>query len=322
MAAWKSYVAAMCLALAAPAAHAQADYPTRTVRIIVPFAAGGPIDVAARMFADALRVPLGQQVIIENRGGGGGVIGTEFAARAEPDGYTLLMGAPGSLVVSPSAKRVSYDVAKDFVPIAQIFRSAQIFAVHPSLGIRTFPEFIAYAKANPAKINIGSAGIGTLPHLSIELLKLETGVDVAHVPYKGTGAAVSDLLGGQIHALFADVAVLKPRVDSGAVIALAVTSPERSVALPNVPTMAEVGHPKLQVEGWGGLLAPAGVPAKVLERLNAALKVAMADPRFRESGAAQAWSEVDPSPEKFRAFLRDEAAKWGHVVKAANIRID
>jgi tripartite-type tricarboxylate transporter receptor subunit TctC len=315
-------IALACLVVVGIPAQGQTDYPTRPVKIIVPFAAGGPIDVAARVFAESLRGPLGQPVIIENRGGSGGVLGTELVARAEPNGYTLLIGAPGSLVVTPSAKQVRYDVEKDLIPITQIFRSAQVFAIHPSLKIKTFQEFLDYTKANPGTINIGSAGIGTLPHLSIELLRLETRIDVAHVPYLGTGGALSDFVNGQIHALFADIAVLKPQIEAGTVVPLVITSPERSAALPDVPTVGEAGYPTLEVEGWGGLLAPRGIPAAVVERLAAASKKAMDDSKFRESSAKQAWSELDTSPMKFGIFIKKETDRWRQVIKTANIKLD
>ena len=302
---------------------AQSDFPDRPIRIMVPFAAGGPIDVAARMLADALRPHLRQPAIVENRGGGGGVIGTEMVISSEPNGYTLLFGAPGSLVVIPNARPVRYDVTKDFTAIAQVFSSAQLFVTHPKLGVKTFGEFLDHAKRNPGKVNIGSAGVGTLPHLSIELLKRETGVDVTHVPYRGTGAALADLLGGQIDAMFADVAVVTPNINAKMIVPLAVTSAERSIAVPDVPTMEESGYPQLRIEGWGGLLAPSGLPPEVLARLSAAVQKALIDPKFREGAAKQGWS-LDPetSPERFAKFLQDESTRWRQLIKAAKIKID
>ncbi len=302
---------------------AQSSYPNRPIRIVVPFAAGGPIDVAARMITEPLSQNLGQSVFVENRSGGGGAIGTELVAFAEPDGYTLLFGAPGSLVVIPNARSVRYDTAKNLTAIAQVFSSAQMFVSHPRLEAKTFGEFIDYVKANPGKINIGSAGHGTLPHLSIELMKRELGVNVAHVPFRGTGAAVNDLLAGQIDALFADVAVVMPNVLSKRIAALAVTSDKRSSAAPDVRTMAESGYPQLEIEGWGGLLAPAGLPPEILARLDAAVQKVLVDPKFRERAAKQGWTlDFETSPEKFRKFLANESARWGQLIKDAKIRLD
>lgn len=304
-------------------AAAQSDFPNRSIRVVVPFPPGGPIDVAARMITEPLRQHLGQPVFVENRGGGGGVLGTEMVAFSEPDGYTLLFGAPGSLVVTPNAKSVRYNIDKDLAAIAQVFRSAQFFVVHPRLGLKTFGEFVAYAKANPGKVNIGSAGIGTLPHLSLELLKRETGIEATHVPYRGTGAAMTDMIGGQIDALFADVAVLLPNVQAKKVIPLAVTSPERSPAAPDVPTMAEAAYPQLQIEGWGGILAPSGVSPAVVSRLNAAIQEALVDPKFRANALKQGWAaDLSTSPTKFRELLKEESARWGQLIKDAKIKLD
>jgi tripartite-type tricarboxylate transporter receptor subunit TctC len=214
------------LATTTVCAHAQSDsYPSRPVRFVVPFAAGGPTDAAARLFAEPLRKQLGQSVVIENRAGGGGMAGTEAVLSGPRDGYMLLLGAPGPLFVTPSVRAVRYDVQKDLIPLAEIWRSPQVLVVNPKVKAKTLGELIALAKAG--SINAGSAGVGTLPHLSIELLKREAGVNIVHVPYRGTGAAVPDLLGGSIDMMFADVAVLAPLVAGGKVNALAVTAAQR-----------------------------------------------------------------------------------------------
>lgn len=313
---------ALILGLLTGVSVAADDFPSQPLRIIVPFAAGGPNDVAARLVAEAMRGQLGQSVIVENRGGAGGIAGTEVVVNAAPDGYTLLLGAAGPLVVSPSVKALRYDVGKDLAAVGQVYRSAQLFAMNPRLGVKTVAELVAYAKANPGKVNIGSAGVGTLPHLSIELLKREAGIQVVHVPYRGTSAALTDLLGGQIDALFGDVAVLAPGVQSNKLVALAVTSPERSPLLPDVMTMAESRFPALETESWGGLLAPAGTPSPALRRLEAALQKALADPAFREGSAKQGWSELNTSPEKFTKLIQAETAKWGPLVKTSGFKID
>jgi tripartite-type tricarboxylate transporter receptor subunit TctC len=313
---------ALLLALVPAVAAAQTDFPNRPVRLLVPFPAGGPTDVAARLLSEALRPHLGQPVVVENRGGGGGVIGTELVAASAPDGYTLLLSAPGSLVVTPAAKSLKYDVDRDLAPIAQVFRSAQLLVANPRLGVKTFPDFVAYAKANPGKVNVGSAGLGTLPHLSLELMKRETGVDVTHIPYRGTGSAVADLIGGQIDVMFGDIAVLKPNVLSGTLVPLAITSPERSPSLPDLRTMAEFGYPQLAVEAWGGLLAPRGLPAPVLRRLDEAVQKALRDPRFRDGSAKQDWSAFETSPDKFATYLAAEAERWGTLIRTSGIKIE
>ena len=314
---------AVLSAAAAMIAGASAqDFPNRPLRVIVPFAAGGPNDVAARLIAESLRAPLGQSVVVENRGGGGGVAGAEVVATSAPDGYTMLLGAAGPLVVSPSVKPLRYDVAKDLAPLAQVYRSAQVLAVHHKLGVKTVAEFVAYAKANPSKVNVGSAGVGTLPHLSIELMNKEAGTGLVHVPYRGTSGALTDLLGGQIEALFGDVAVLAPNIMTGKLVALAVTSPDRSSLLPDVVTMAEARFPALETESWGGLLLPAGVPADVFAKLNVAAQAALAAPAFRDGSKKQGWSDLTTSPELFGKLIQSETAKWGPLVKSGNFKID
>ena len=254
------------------------DVSESSLRIIVPFAAGGPNDVAARLVAEALGPHLGQSVVVENRGGAGGLVGAEAVARSEPDGTTLLFGTIGPLVISPSAKALRYDPARDFNPIGQVYRSAQVFSASPARGHKTVAEFISYAKDNPGKITIGTAGIGTLPHLTTELLKRDAAVNVTHVPYRGTNAALADLIAGQIDAIFGEVSVMAPNIKSGKAIALSITSPERSKLLPSVPTMSEVGIPFVDRQSWGGLLAPARVPADVLTRLEQSLQKALREP--------------------------------------------
>ncbi len=297
-------------------------YPSRALRIIVPFAAGGPNDAAARIVAEALRPHIGQSVVVENRGGAGGIAGTEAVATATPDGYTLLLGTIGPLVLSPSAKPLRYDPNKDLVPIGQIYRSAQVFGMTPQMGVKSVAELVKHAKAHPGHVRIGSAGIGTLPHLAIEVLKLEARVDVLHVPYRGTSAALTDLLGGQIDAVFGEVSLMAPYVRSGKLVALAITSPERSNLLLEVPTTIEAGFPALRLESWGGLLAPAGVTADVLSRLEQALQKALREPAFRSAAEKQGWGEVTGSREEFSKLLAQETAKWKPIVSSPGFRLD
>jgi tripartite-type tricarboxylate transporter receptor subunit TctC len=296
------------------------DYPTRAIQMVVPYAAGGPTDLAARKVAELLSPRLGQAVVIENRGGGGGIPGTEAVAGAKPDGHTLLVGATGPLVVSPAVRKLNYQVDKDLKPIAEIWRSSQLLAVNPKLGVKSVADFLAYAKKNPAKVTIGTAGIGTLPHLLMVLINQETGVELVHVPYRGTAAALPNVLGGQIDAIIGDVSVIAPNVKSGALVALAVTAPERSPLLPNVPTMAQSGHPSLVAESWYGLMAPAAVPDAVMKKLVSAVQDSLKDPSFQAALQQQGARVVATSPDAFNAHLKDETKKWGPVARAAGLK--
>ena len=318
-----SYWLSCCLAVGMVISGADAQtFPNRPLRIIVPFAAGGPNDVAARLVAEALRPHLGMSVVVENRGGAGGLVGAEAVANAAPDGYTLLFGTIGPLVISPSADTLRYDPAKDFAPIGQVYRSAQVFSAKPGLGKKTVPEFLSYAKDYPGKATIGTAGIGTLPHLTTELLKRDAAVNVTHVPYRGTNAALADLIGGQIDAIFGEVSVMAPNVQSGKAVALAITSPERSKLLPSVPTMNEVGMPSLTIESWGGLLVPARVPADVLAHLEMALQKALREPSFRDAAEKQGWSQVTGSRKDFAELLASETVKWSPIVRSPGLQLN
>jgi tripartite-type tricarboxylate transporter receptor subunit TctC len=309
------------LAATVATAHAQADnYPSRPIRFVVPFAAGGPTDAAARLFAEPMRKQLGQSVVIENRPGGGGTAGTEAVLNGPRDGYMLLLGAPGPLFVTPSVRAVRYDVQKDFIALAEIWRSPQVLIVNPKLKVKTLAELIAVAKSR--ELNAGSAGVGTLPHLSIELLKREAGVKIVHVPYRGTGAAVPDLLGGSIDMLFGDVAVLAPLVTGGKVTALAVTAAQRSPLLPDVPTTAEAGVPTLSAENWYAMMVPADLPAPVMSKLRAAARGAVMDADFRAALAKQGAGSGDATPERLAQWVATETAKWAPIARAAGIKLD
>jgi tripartite-type tricarboxylate transporter receptor subunit TctC len=313
--------ALLWLAATVATAHAQADnYPSRPIRFVVPFAAGGPTDAAARLFAEPMRKQLGQSVVIENRPGGGGTAGTEAVLNGPRDGYMLLLGAPGPLFVTPSVRAVRYDVQKDFIALAEIWRSPQVLIVNPKLKVKTLAELIAVAKSR--ELNAGSAGVGTLPHLSIELLKREAGVKIVHVPYRGTGAAVPDLLGGSIDMLFGDVAVLAPLVTGGKVTALAVTAAQRSPLLPDVPTTAEAGVPTLSAENWYAMMVPADLPAPVMSELRDAARGAVMDADFRAALAKQGAGSGDATPERLAQWVATETAKWAPIARAAGIKLD
>ena len=313
----------LCLLLALAASDvAAAEFPSRPIRLIVPFAAGGPTDVAGRLVAQALRTPLGQNVFVENRGGAGGVPATEYVVNGPADGYTLLVGGQSPLVIGPAVKAARYDVERDIAPIGVIWRSPQLIVVNPKLGVRTLSDLIALARTRPGKINFGSAGNGTTPHLSLELLKREGGIDITHVPYRSTGAGLPDLLSGQIDGAFGDISVMTPHVASGALIGLAVTSKERSVLLPAVATTAELGFPSLVGENIYGLVARTGVAPDILARLEQALQVATADPDYRAGLAKQGAVVTDVSAAAYRALLRAETERWGPIARDAGLKVE
>ena len=290
------------------------DFPTRPVTVVIPFTAGGPADTAARTISEVLRHHLGQTLIAENRPAASGITGTEAVALGEADGYTLLLGGIAALALIPPVQKVRYDVEKDFVPLGLIWRSPQVFAVRPAIGVKTVAEFVAYARANPGKVTIGSAGNGTVTHLAGELLKRESGIELLHVPYRSTANSLTDLVGGHIDAIFGDVAILQPHVQSGAIRAIAITSPERSPLLPDLATMAEAGFPRVRTEVWYGLLAPARTPAPVLARLKAAVAAAQADPAFREGLSKFGISPPPPGSEAFARFIHEEIERWTPIV--------
>jgi tripartite-type tricarboxylate transporter receptor subunit TctC len=290
------------------------DYPSRPVTIVIPFTAGGPADTAARTISEVLRHHLGQPLIAENRAAASGITGTEAVALGEADGYTLLLGGIAALALIPPVQKVRYNVEKDFVPLGLIWRSPQVFAVRPTLDVKTVADFVVYAKANPGKVTIGSAGNGTVTHLAGELLKRESGIDLLHVPYRSTANSLTDLVGGHIDAIFGDVAILQPHVNSGAIRALAITSPERSPLLPDLVTMGEAGFPGVRTEVWYGLLAPARTPAPILDKLKAAVAAAQSDPAFAEILARYGIRPSQPGAAAFAKFIRDETARWTPIV--------
>ena len=304
------------LAVLPPAGATADDYPARPVTIIVPFTAGGPADTAARTFAEVLRHHLGQSLVAENRPAASGITGTEAVALGEADGYTLLLGGIAALALIPPVQKVRYDVQKDFAPLGLIWRSPQVFAVRPNLDVKTVADFVAYAKTNSGKVSIGSAGNGTVTHLAGELLKRESGIDLLHVPYRSTANSLTDLVGGHIDAIFGDVAILQPHVNSGSIRALAITSPDRSPLLPDVVTMTEAGFPGVRTEVWYGLLASARTPAPILDKLKAAVAATQSDPAFAQSLGKFGIRPSEPGAEPFAKFIRDETARWTPIVKS------
>lgn len=317
----KAFLAALCCAVAFTALAAAQPYPNKPIRIVVTFAAGGGADFVARVIAAKLGEALGQSVVVENRAGAGGGIGAEFVAKSPPDGYTLLLGAAGTMTILPNLQeKMPFDSAKDFVPIGLVGSSPFVLALTPSLPSNSVAELTARAKANPGKLNCGSSGNGGAPHLACELYKTAAGVDIVHVPYKGLAPAITDLLGGQVQILFADVGLVAPYLKGGKLKGIAVTSKERSSVLPELPTMIEAGVPNYQAGTWYGILAPAGTPPTVVARLNAEIQKIIASPDVKTQFAVQGIEPAGGTAEQFGALIRDDSAKWGRLIKATGIK--
>ena len=298
-------------------AVAQPAWPQRGVTLVVPFAPGGPVDNAARPLAEGLRRQIGQSVIIENRPGGGGVVGTRQVAQARPDGYTLLVGSPGPLTIAPAASPDAPDPLRVLAPVALIAESPQVLVVPPSSPAATLDGFVALARTR--ELNLGSAGIGTTPHLAMELFARIAGLRFEHVPYRGTGAALPDVMAGKIDGLFGDISAVLPLVETGQLRALAVTGTERSVLVPSIPAAAELGYPQLMVRNWQALLAPAGTPDAILRRIADAVAAALADAAVRAALARQGSAPGFGDPDRLAAFLREERATWDPVVRAIGL---
>ena len=304
---------------AAPGAQT-ASYPTKPVRFIVPSAVGGGTDIIARAIALKLGESIGQQYLVDNRPGAGQMIGIELAAKSPADGYTILMAA-STLAINPIMyKKVPYDPVRDFAPITQAATLPNVLVVHPSLPVKSVAELIAYAKAHPGQLNFASAGIGTSPQMSIELLKSMAGIDMVHIPYKGTAPGVVDVLAGQVLVMAPNLLTALPHIKSGKLRALAVTSVRRSVALPDVPTVAEAGLPGYDSTQWYGVLAPAGTQREIVARLHDEIARALRDAEVGKRLAADGAEPVGSSPEEFAAFIKSESEKWARVAKAAGIQ--
>ena len=314
----KRLLAALSLAACA-LAHAQ-PYPSRPVRIVVPFPPGGPTDIVARLVSQKMTEGLKQPVVVENRAGAGGVLGTEFVAKAPADGYTLLMGTIGGLAVSMSLlPDRGYDTLRDFAPITQAVNVTSILVTHPSVPVKSVLELLALARLHPGKLNYGSSGGGTVTHLAGELLKLMGGVNIIHVPYKGGAPALTAILSGEVDLTYENSLIIVPHIKSGKVRALGVTSAQRSKLLPDLPSVAEA-LPGYGASGWYGLVAPAATPKDVLARLNAEAVKALRSPEVAERLSGQGAEPAPGSPGDFAAFIRAEIDKWSKVVKAANMK--
>ena len=306
--------------LAAASAAAQPAWPSKPIRMIVAFVPGGGTDIVARLLAPRFSDALGQTVVIDNRGGAGGNIGTEAAARAAPDGYTLLMGNVAPNAINASLAPVAFDPVKDFAPISQVAITPNVLVVHPALPVKSVKELLALARSKPGALAFPSAGNGTSSHLAGELLKSIAKVDMLHVPYKGGGAALADLLGGQVQLMFATTPAAMPQVKAGRLRAIAVTTKARSQALPDLPTMIESGVPNYEAATWYGLLAPAATPRAVVDRMHVETVKILATPDMREKLVAQGFEPVGSSPAEFAAYIQSQIETWAKVIRAAGLR--
>jgi tripartite-type tricarboxylate transporter receptor subunit TctC len=314
--------AAAVLPLMGTAAHGQA-YPTKPVRLVATSPPGGSQDFLARLLAQYLSPRLGQQMIVENRTGASGAIGIEHVAKAAPDGYTLLLGAAGPLTLVPVFNsRLPFDPVRDFAPITVLASGPFAVALHPSVPARSLKELIALAKGKPGVLNYGSSGTGASPHLAAELFKSMAGIDMVHIPYKGVGPALTDLLGGQIDLMFADVHLVMPHARSERLRALAVTGSTRSRVMPELPTVSESGIPDYAAGTWFGVLAPAGTPREIVDRLNGEIVKLLGGAELRKRLLTQGIEPGGNTPEEFAALVRNELDKWRKVAKTANIKIE
>ena len=298
------------------------QYPSKPIRLVVPFPPGGPTDVVSRLLAPKLAELLGQQIVVENRGGSGGMIGTEQVAKAVPDGYTIIMGTIGGLAVAKSLNpRLGYDTLRDLAPITQSVSVTSILIVHPSVPAKNVQELLAIAKSSPGKLNYASSGNGTVTHLAGELLKLLGKVSIVHVPYKGGAPALTAIMSGEVDMSYENSLIITPYIRSGRVRALAITAATRSKLLPDLPTIAET-LPGYNASGWYGLLAPAATPKPIIARLHVEAANALHSPDIVAKLASQGAEPVGNTPEEFTAFIRSEISKWANLVKAAKMRTD
>jgi tripartite-type tricarboxylate transporter receptor subunit TctC len=313
---------ALALILVSPAAALADDYPSRPIRLIVPFAAGGAADSVARIIGKRVGDALGQTFVIEDRGGGGGIIGTELVKNADADGYTLLLGQSGPISINPGIyPKLSYDPERDFAPITMTTSYPYIVVVNPSLGVKTLQELVALAKNKPGQLNYGTAGVGASNHLVTELFDSKAGIKMTHIPYRGTSLAVADLIAGQVQVVFADPVSALSQVNAGSLVAIAVTSKERSQVAPDVPTISESGYPGFDAIAWHGIMAPAGTPRAILARLNTEIVKALKDPQTAKLIEAQSIQVVGNTPEAFAGFIKQDIAVWKDVARQAKVEV-
>ena len=312
----------LCVVLGMPADACAQAYPVKPMRMIVPFPPGGGTDILGRYLGLRLGEALGQQFIVENRGGANGTLGLDLAARAAPDGYTLVIGQTGNLTISPSLVKVGYDPARDFSPITLLVVSPLVITIHPSLPARSLKELVALAKARPGQLSYASSGSGSPGHLGVELLKKMAGIDMVHIPYKGAGPGFTDLVAGHVQLYFTSMLSAQQFVKAGRVRVLAVGSAQRSPLVPHLPTIAESGYPGFEATNWWGVLGPAGVARDIVARLNAEIVKVMKTADARERMAALDADIVTGTPEQFADYIKSETAKWAKVIKESGARVD
>ncbi len=296
-------------------------YPSKPLRMVITFPAGGPTDVVVRLISQRLTDQWGYPVIIDNRGGAGGIVGTEIVARATPDGYTFLVGTAGGMTINPALRSdLSYDPFRDFSPVGMLVVNPQILVAHPTLAAKNIRELVALAKQKPGQLNFASAGTGTATHLGLELLKLTAGIDVVHVPYKGGAPAVTDLIGGQVQLLWVSIPSVLPHVKAGRLRALAVSTAKRTTSAPDVPTVTESGYPGFEYSNWNALFAPAGTPQPQLRKINAQVVAALSDPAVAQRLTAQGADPAPGTPEELGKYMRTDHERWKKVIRTANIK--
>jgi tripartite-type tricarboxylate transporter receptor subunit TctC len=298
------------------------DYPSHPIKLVVPYAAGGGADSVARIVAKRVGETIGQPIVIENRGGAGSIIGTELVNKSDPDGYTLLLGQSGPISINPAIyKNLPYDPVKDFVPVTMTTAYPYIMVVNPALGVKTLQEFVALAKSNPGELNYGTTGVGAANHLVTELFDSKAGIKMTHIPYRGTALAVTDLLAGHVQVVFADPISALVHINAGTLLALAVTSKERSPVAPTVPTISESGYPGFDAIAWHGILAPANTPPAIIRKLNAEIVSALKDLETKALLEKQAMQTVGNSPEAFASFIKQDIAIWKGVAEQAQVEV-
>ena len=303
-----------------PALAAAQDFPTKPIKLIVPFPAGGPNDIIARIVGQRMSELTKQPVIIDNRGGAAGALGTDAVAKAAPDGYTIGIVNLGALAINQSMEKVPYETLKDLAPVTLMVTVPEMLVVASNVPAKNMSELVALAKAQPGKLNFASTGPGSLPHLAGELLKLTAGIDIAHVPYRGAAPAINDLLGQQVQMTFLDLPAILPHIRSGTLKPIALGTDARAPTAPDVPTTFELGMPALRIENWYGMVAPGGTPPAIVAALNKITTTALADPAVKEKLAEQGLTTVGNSPEQFRDYIASESAKWAKVIKDAGIQ--
>jgi tripartite-type tricarboxylate transporter receptor subunit TctC len=305
-----------------PALAQAEDFPTRSIRLIVPFPPGGPNDIIARVVGQRMSELTRQPVVIDNRAGQAGVLGTDAVAKANPDGYTIGIVSASSLVINPTLEKVAYDVATDLAPVTLVVTVPEMLVVADNVPARNMAELVALAKAQPGKLNFASAGVGGLPHLAGELFKQTAKIDIVHVPYRGAAPAINDLLGRQVQMTFLDLPVILPHIKAGTLHGIALGARARAPTAPDIPTTAEVGMPDLLIENWYGMIAPSKTPPAIVAALNRITNEAMNDPGVKQKLADQGLTVAGNTPEQFRGFIEAETTKWAKVIKNAGVSLE